>query len=55
MSEKIGIVLMVIGFIVTALGFCSLDTDRYFTQVVIVTVIGLILFAVGGLILQIFD
>ena len=55
MRDKIGITLAIIGFLMTALGFCSLDTQEYFYQVVAFTVGGLALVGIGCLILQIFE
>ena len=55
MKSKIGVTLFVIGFIMAVLGFCSLDTEECYTQVVIFTLVGLAGVGIGGVILQIFD
>lgn len=55
MKEKIGIAIAIIGLFMTAIGFCSLDTQKHFCGVVIFTICGLALVGIGGLILQIFD
>ena len=55
MREKIAIAITIIGLLMTMLGFCSLDSDECFKQVLAFTIIGLALFGVGGYLLQIFD
>ena len=54
-KEALGLFLTIIGFIVTFIGFCSLDSEQYFHQVFLFTLGGLALFAIGAALLQIFD
>ncbi len=53
--EIIGGIMASVGIAITFFGFCSLDSEMYFDQAVVCTVIGLFVFAIGGAILQIFD
>ena len=55
MKTKIGAVLFITGCILAAIGVCALDSDVWYTQITIVTMIGFVCMGIGATILQIFD
>ena len=55
MKKKIGTVLATIGAIITAIGFCCLDSEQYINQIYLFTICGLVLVGVGGIMSQLFD
>ena len=55
MKSKIGVTLFIIGFFLAVIGVCSLDSDVWYTQITIITMIGFASMGIGATILQIFD
>ena len=48
--EILARILTVVGFILVMIGFSALDSDRFFVQIVAMTLVGFFLLAVGLLI-----
>ena len=52
--EILARLLTVVGFILVVIGFSALDSDRYFTQVVVLTLVGFLLLVAGLLMIRYF-
>jgi hypothetical protein len=52
--EILARLLTVVGFILVMIGFSALDSDRYFIQVVVMTLVGFFLLVAGLLIIRYF-
>ena len=52
--EILARLLTVVGFILVVIGFSALDSDRYFTQIVVLTLVGFALLVLGLLLIRYF-
>lgn len=52
--EILARLLTTVGFILVMIGFSALDSDRYFIQVVVMTLIGFLLLVAGLLMIRYF-